>query len=87
MLSFELKGDRQTVNKFLQELNLTKYAMTLGGIRTTISHPVSSSHYDTPEEEKAKVGITDVSVGIEDEADLIHDFEYALSQIELEEGE
>ncbi|WP_273711369.1 trans-sulfuration enzyme family protein [Leuconostoc mesenteroides] len=91
MLSFELKGDRQTINKFLQELNLTKYAMTLGGIRTTISHPVSSSHYDTPEEEKAKIGITDqllrVSVGIEDEADLIHDFEYALSQIELEEGE
>lgn len=73
MLSFELKGDRQTINKFLQELNFTKYAMTLGGIRTTISHPVSSSHYDTPEEEKAKIGITDqllrVSVGIEDEAD------------------
>ncbi|WP_273706612.1 trans-sulfuration enzyme family protein [Leuconostoc mesenteroides] len=73
MLSFELKGDRQTINKFLQELNFTKYAMTLGGIRTTISHPVSSSHCDTPEEEKAKIGITDqllrVSVGIEDEAD------------------
>lgn len=86
MLSFELKGDHQTINKLLQELKLTKYAMTLGGIRTTISHPVSSSHFDTPEEERTKIGITNqllrVSSGIEDESDLIYDFKQALSHID-----
>lgn len=86
MLSFELKGEHQAINQLLQQLKLTKYAMTLGGIRTTISHPVSSSHFDTPEEERAKIGITDqllrISAGIEDESDLIYDFQQALSAID-----
>lgn len=86
MLSFELNGDYDSINQLLGQLKLTKYAMTLGGIRTTISHPVSSSHFDTPEEERSKIGITNqllrVSAGIEDEADLIYDFQQALAQID-----
>jgi Cystathionine beta-lyases/cystathionine gamma-synthases len=82
MLSFELPDDKEKINAFMRKLNLGHYAMTLGGYRTTISHPVSSSHYDVPEEERRKMGITfgliRLSVGIENADDLIADFTEAL---------
>ena len=82
MLSIELADDKEKLNAFMRRLNLAHYAMTLGGYRTTIAHPVSSSHYDIPEEEQLKMGITygliRISVGIENPDDLISDFLEAL---------
>ena len=74
----------------LTELKLTiyetfeicHYAPTLGGVRTTMSHPATSSHRDLPDDMKASLGITEgllrISVGIEDADDLIADFTQAL---------
>ncbi len=82
MLSFFVEDDREKINEFMHRLQLVHYAMTLGGYRTTIAHPVTSSHYDVPEEERRKMGITfgliRVSVGMENAADLIGDFNQAL---------
>lgn len=82
MLSFFVAEDREKINAFMHELKYVRYAMTLGGPRTTIAHPVTSSHYDVPEEERRKMGITfgliRVSVGLEDPDDLIADFTNAL---------
>ena len=82
MLSFVLPDDPALLNAFMRKLNIAHYAMTLGGYRTTLAHPVSSSHYDTPEEERRKMGITygliRVSVGIENADDLVADFLQAL---------
>ncbi|MDR3669333.1 MAG: aminotransferase class I/II-fold pyridoxal phosphate-dependent enzyme [Holophaga sp.] len=82
MLSFVMPDDRAKVNAFLRKLNLAHYAMTLGGYRTTLSHPVSSSHHGLSEAERRKMGISfglmRVSVGIEDADDLIADFSQAL---------
>ncbi|MPM22058.1 L-methionine gamma-lyase [bioreactor metagenome] len=82
MLSFFVPEDRQKINAFMHELKYVRYAMTLGGCRTTIAHPVTSSHYDVPEEERRKMGITfgliRVSVGLENADDLIADFTNAL---------
>ncbi len=82
MLSFFVPEDRQKINAFMHELKYVRYAMTLGGCRTTIAHPVTSSHYDVPEEERRKMGITfgliRVSVGLESADDLIADFSGAL---------
>ena len=51
-------------------------------LKTTLSHPVSSSHYGVPEEIRLKMGITEglirVSVGVEDIDDLLGDFYQAL---------
>lgn len=67
-------------------LRYVRYAMTLGGPRTTIAHPVTSSHHDVPEEERQKMGITfgllRISVGLEDPEDLIADFSGALGAFE-----
>lgn len=82
MLSFEIDEDRDKMNLFLRSMNLAHYAMTLGGYRTTLSYPPLSSHENVPEEERLKMGITNgllrVSVGIEEEEDIINDFLNAL---------
>lgn len=82
MMSIELPEDRERINAFMRRLNLAHYAMTLGGYRTSIAHPASSSHYDMAEEERRKIGITyglvRISTGIENPDDLIRDFRQAL---------
>ncbi len=82
MLSFFVPEDREKINTFMHELKYVRYAMTLGGPRTTISHPVTSSHYDVPEEERRKMGITfgmiRMSVGLENGRDIIDDLHTAL---------
>jgi len=75
-------GQRDKMNHFMKKLNLVHYAPTLGGLRTTMSHPATSSHSELSEDERLALGITDgmmrISVGIEDINDLINDFNQAL---------
>ena len=83
MLSFVVPEDEEKIDRFMERLDLAKYAMTLGGLRTTLSHPCTSSHHSVPDEERRALGITPgmfrVSVGLEDADDLIADFTDALS--------
>ncbi|MFI3212369.1 MAG: PLP-dependent aspartate aminotransferase family protein [Eubacteriales bacterium] len=82
MLSLEVDEDRDKMNTFLKNMNLAHYAMTLGGYRTTLSYPPLSSHYNVPEKERIEMGITNgllrISVGIEEEKDIVADFMKAL---------
>lgn len=82
MLSIELPEDLEKMNKFMRNLKLAHYAMTLGGYRTSIAYPVMSSHSDMTREERLAIGISDgllrISVGIENTQDLINDFTQAL---------
>jgi len=82
MLSFIVDEDMNRIDEFMKKLNLARYVPTLGGIRTTLSHPVTSSHNNVPDEIRRKRGITPgmirVSVGIEKAEDLIQDFYQAL---------
>lgn len=83
MLSFEMPNDHSKINAFMNRLHIAHYAPTLGGIRTTLSHPLHSSHYHVPKDELKKMGISyglmRISTGIEDADDLIADFTQALS--------
>ncbi len=60
-------------------------AESLGGVETLISQPATMTHASVPPEERQKVGITDglvrVSVGLEDEADLLADLDQALERV------
>ncbi len=82
MLSFILPEDMEKLDQFMLALRFPRYAPTLGGLHTTLSHPVTSSHMDVPDETRRKMGITPgmlrVSVGIEDPEDLVADFINAL---------
>ena len=82
MLSFIVPEDLEKIDQFMLALKFPRYAPTLGGLHTTLSHPVTSSHMGVPDETRRKMGITPgmirVSVGIEDADDLAADFENAL---------
>lgn len=82
MLSFELEGDAQAAESFVSRLKLPTYTGSLGGVETLIVRPAAMwSHQLTPAQRSA-TGISDtlfrLSVGLEDERDLIKDFEQAL---------
>ena len=84
MLSFEVK-DAEAALKVLDNLELSCFAASLGGVRTTTQIPASMAFLDISEEERLQMNITDgmirVSTGLEDADDLIADFDAALALI------
>ncbi len=58
------------------------HAASLGGVETLVVRPARSSHLGLTCEARRRLGITDglirVSVGIEDEDEIVNDFERAL---------
>jgi len=81
MISFELDS-METVNKFLEKINLILFAESLGGVESLVTHPASRTHTEVSKEAREKLGITDtllrLSVGIENVEDLINDIRQAL---------
>lgn len=79
MLSFEVKTNP---DKFIKKLQFIKRAISLGGVESTITQPVKTSHAKLTAAERKAVGIKDnllrLSVGIEDANDLIADIRQAL---------
>ncbi len=82
MLSFELKGDVDAAQRFVQNTTLPTEAPSLGGVETLITRPVTTSHSGMSPEDRGSLGIGDnlirLSVGIEATEDLLEDFERAL---------
>lgn len=83
LMSFELKGGLEAGKSFIDKLQMCVRAVSLGTVDTLLSHPASMTHFSVPREERLKFGITDglirLSVGIENVADIIADFEQALA--------
>ena len=83
LMSFEVKGGLEAGRKFIDRLQMCVRAVSLGTVDTLISHPASMSHKGVSQEERLKFGITDglirLSVGIENIADILTDFDQALS--------
>ncbi len=85
VLSFEIKGGREEVYKFINNLKVILRAQTLGGVNSTISHPLTMSHRSLTSEEAKMAGISEglirLSVGIEDVNDLMEDLDRALMSL------
>jgi cystathionine gamma-lyase len=83
MVSFEIKGRESDVDRFLRKLRLFSLAESLGGVESLIDQPALMTHASVPQAERKKLGIGDallrLSVGIEDEVDLLDDLRNALS--------
>ncbi|RTL51536.1 MAG: aminotransferase class I/II-fold pyridoxal phosphate-dependent enzyme [Sphingobacteriales bacterium] len=83
LMSFEVKGGLEAGKKFIDKLQMCVRAISLGTLDTLLSHPASMSHRGVSVEERLKFGITDglirLSVGIENIADILNDFDQALS--------
>ncbi|KQX95276.1 O-succinylhomoserine (thiol)-lyase [Rhodanobacter sp. Root480] len=84
MLSFELDGDLQQVEAFVNGLEYFSLAESLGGVESLVAHPASMTHASMAAEARHAAGIADsllrLSVGIEDGDDLLRDLDGALER-------
>ena len=82
MVSFDIKGGGKAAERFIDSLKLWYLATSLGGVESTVSYPVLSSHISLSAADQKKLGVTPatirLSLGIEDAADLIADLDQAL---------
>lgn len=82
LMSFEVKAGLEGAKKFINKLQMCVRAVSLGTVDTLVSHPASMSHKGVSREERLKFSITDglirLSVGIENIADILNDFDQAL---------
>jgi len=80
MMSFELR-DADSI-EFQKRFKLIKPSMSLGGVETIVSSPAHTSHRHLGTEGRKAEGIAEglirMSVGIENQVDLIKDLEQAL---------
>jgi methionine-gamma-lyase len=83
--SFAVVGGEAEAFRFLDRLRLLRFAVSLGGSETLITHPATTTHYALSLDERAAGGITDatlrLSVGIEHVDDLIADLAQALDAV------
>jgi methionine-gamma-lyase len=85
MLSFEPKGGVEEGRRLMNALKLCSLGVSLGSVDTLVEHPASMTHAVMPKEMRERLGIRDglvrISVGIEDEEDIVADLEQGLERI------
>ena len=85
MLWFEVKGGLVAGKKLMDAVDVWSLAENLGSVESLITHPVTMTHADVEEAERARVGIIDglvrLSAGLEDVEDLIDALGRALDQV------
>ena len=74
VLSFRVKGGREEAWRFIDATRMISITANLGDVKTTITHPATTTHGRLSPEDKDHAGITEnlirLSVGIEDVEDL-----------------
>ena len=84
VVSFDVKGDKDTAWRCINETQLLSITGNFGDAKSTITHPASTTHYRMTPEARELAGIKDtlirVSVGLEDYLDIQEDLDFALSR-------
>ncbi|MBY5936058.1 O-succinylhomoserine sulfhydrylase [Marinobacter nauticus] len=79
VLSFLVRGGREEAWKFIDATRMISITANLGDVKTTITHPATTTHGRLSPEDKARAGITEnlirLSVGIESIKDLKTDLD------------
>ncbi|MES2798071.1 MAG: O-acetylhomoserine aminocarboxypropyltransferase/cysteine synthase [Bacteroidota bacterium] len=77
VLSFKLKGDKASAEKFVNSLKLISHLANVGDSKTLIIHPASTTHSQLSEAEQLSAGVEPnslrISVGIEHIDDIKED--------------
>lgn len=85
LIGFGIKGGARECKKFIEGLEIFSHLANIGDAKSLVIHPASTTHEQLSEEEQAACGVTEdfirLSIGIEDEKDLIFDIEQALSGV------
>lgn len=84
VISFGLKGGRETSIKFMDNLELAAIVTHVADARTSVLHPASHTHRQLSDEQLLEAGVQPdlirFSVGIENADDIINDIERALNK-------
>ncbi|HWB88172.1 MAG TPA: PLP-dependent aspartate aminotransferase family protein [Acidimicrobiia bacterium] len=85
LVCFEVSGGVEAGKRLMDTIELWSLAENLGAVESLITHPVTMTHAAVPREERIAAGITDglvrLSVGLEDEEDLIDALDKALEKV------
>ncbi len=85
VLSFTVKGEREAAWAFIDATRMISITANLGDVKTTITHPGTTTHGRLSPEDKASAGITDnlvrISVGIESLDDIKTDLKRGLAAL------
>jgi cystathionine beta-lyase/cystathionine gamma-synthase len=84
IVAFELDGGLAAGAELLGRVRLIAHAVSLGDVRSLVTHPASTTASTMPREDRRAAGISDgllrLSVGIEDADDLVADLDRAIGR-------
>src|SRR5690606_13417596 len=85
IVSFEVSGGRAGAWAFIEAIELMSITANLGDVKTTLTHPASTTHSRISPEERARAGIEEgllrISVGLEHQDDLRADVQRGLAAV------
>lgn len=85
VISFVIKGGRDTAVKFMDSLSLASNEVHVADIRTCVLHPASATHRQLTDEQLVAAGINGgmirLSVGLENVEDILDDLKKAFAAI------
>ncbi len=74
IVSFEVKGGKESAWRLIDNTQLMSITANLGDVKTTITHPATTTHGRLTDEQRAKAGISDglirIAVGLENIEDI-----------------
>lgn len=77
IVGFEVEGGREAAWRVIDHTSLFSITANLGDVKSTITHPASTTHGRLTDEQRAAAGIKEglirLAVGLEDAEDLIRD--------------
>lgn len=85
VISFSVKGGRESAVKFMDGLKLVSNVVHVADIRTCVLHPASSTHRQLTNEQLVEAGINPglirLSVGLENIEDILEDIKNGLNNL------
>jgi len=84
LVGFELKGGKESGEKFINALKLFYHVANIGDARSLAIHPATTTHSQLSPDDQKSTGVSEsyvrLSIGIEHIDDIINDLELALSE-------
>ncbi|HEY7032425.1 MAG TPA: O-acetylhomoserine aminocarboxypropyltransferase/cysteine synthase family protein [Thermomicrobiales bacterium] len=84
VLTFGVKGGRETGARFIEELRLISHLANIGDAKTLVIHPASTTHQQLSDEQLVSAGVGPdlirLSVGLEEVDDICWDLNRALKR-------
>ena len=84
LVGFGIRGGQEAAVKFIESCKLFSHLANIGDAKSLVIHPASTTHEQLSESEQLAAGVTPdfvrLSVGIEDEEDILADLDNALNE-------